>query len=88
MLSLTDRGDRVFDPYMGVGSTVIAAVMHGRDGYGCDTEPSYAKTAEERIQSLRQGNLRLRPMSRRVLTPNTRKHAAASAQPELRLRPR
>ena len=36
VLSLTDSGDSVFDPYMGVGSSVIAAMKHGRVGYGCD----------------------------------------------------
>ena len=32
VLSMTDCGDAVFDPYMGVGTTVLAAVMHGRRG--------------------------------------------------------
>lgn len=32
VLSMTDEGDAVFDPYMGVGSSVIAALMHGRIG--------------------------------------------------------
>ncbi len=30
VLALTNQGDAVFDPYMGVGSTVIAAVKHSR----------------------------------------------------------
>jgi adenine-specific DNA-methyltransferase len=36
VLSMTDRGDNVFDPYMGVGTTVAAAIIHGRSGFGCD----------------------------------------------------
>src|SRR5438552_7216211 len=36
VLSLTDVNDAVFDPYMGVGSTVIASLKSGRTGYGCD----------------------------------------------------
>ena len=36
VLMLTDQNDRVFDPYMGVGSSVIAAVKNNREGYGCD----------------------------------------------------
>lgn len=31
---MTDPGDIVLDPYMGVGSAVIAAEMHNRVGYG------------------------------------------------------
>src|SRR5690242_7567260 len=38
VLSLTNVGDAVLDPYVGVGSAVIAAIKHGRVGYGCDTE--------------------------------------------------
>jgi adenine-specific DNA-methyltransferase len=38
VLSLTNPGDSVFDPYMGVGSSVVAAVEHKRIGYGCDRE--------------------------------------------------
>ena len=36
VLSMTDPGDAILDPFMGVGSSVIAALMRGRDGYGCD----------------------------------------------------
>lgn len=32
VLSLTREGDSVFDPYMGVGSSVVGAVMHRRFG--------------------------------------------------------
>ena len=41
VLALTNRGDRVFDPYMGVGSTAIAASKHQRHAFGCDTVPEY-----------------------------------------------
>lgn len=36
VLSMTQEGDSVFDPYVGVGTTVIAAIKHQRAGYGCD----------------------------------------------------
>ncbi|MCZ7641727.1 MAG: site-specific DNA-methyltransferase [Pseudorhodoplanes sp.] len=45
MLSLTNKKDSVFDPYMGVGSAVIGAVKHGRKGLGCDIVPEYVETA-------------------------------------------
>jgi adenine-specific DNA-methyltransferase len=32
VLSMTREGDNVFDPYMGVGSSVIAAIKNGRSG--------------------------------------------------------
>ena len=38
VLALTDEHDWVFDPYMGVGSALIAAVMHDRRAMGCEKE--------------------------------------------------
>ena len=58
VLSMTDEGDSVFDPYMGVGSSVIAALKHGRAAYGCDIDKTYAKIARERVQALKDGTLR------------------------------
>ena len=70
VLSLTDEGDQVLDPYMGVGSSVVAAVMHGRKGYGCDVVKSYVDIAWERIQSLKSGTLQTRPMNKPVYDPS------------------
>lgn len=69
VLSLTKPGDVVFDPYMGVGSSVIAAVKHGRQGYGCDVVQKYVAIAHERLGSLKAGTLRTRPMERPVYDP-------------------
>lgn len=70
VLSLTDAGDAVLDPYMGVGSSVIAAVKHGRIGYGCDAVKKYVDIAKDRIDALRAGTLRTRPMTRPVYDPS------------------
>ncbi|MDE0008216.1 MAG: site-specific DNA-methyltransferase [Gammaproteobacteria bacterium] len=69
VLSMTDEGDAVFDPYMGVGSSVIAALMHGRLGYGCDTVAEYVDMAESRIAALRAGTLVTRPMGKPIYDP-------------------
>lgn len=69
VLSMTKPGDAVFDPYMGVGSSIIAAIKHGRVGYGCDTEQRYVDVAWERIHALRAGELKTRPMDRPVYDP-------------------
>ena len=70
VLSLTDEGDCVFDPYMGVGSSVIAAIRHGRRGYGCDIVKDYVDIAWERVNSLRAGTLKTRPMNKPVYNPD------------------
>ncbi len=70
VLAFTDEGDWVFDPYMGVGTTVIAAVKHQRVGYGCDVVADYVEVARQRLNELRAGRLRTRPMNRPVYDPN------------------
>ena len=50
VLSMTDNDDAVLDPYMGVGSSVIAALMHGRRAYGCDNVPEYVDIARQRVR--------------------------------------
>lgn len=69
VLSMTDEGDRVFDPYMGVGSSIIAALKHGREGYGCDVVKEYVDVAWERVHELRSGTLQTRPMNKPVYDP-------------------
>jgi len=70
VLSMTNPGDNVLDPYMGVGSTVVAAMKHGRHGYGCDIVEDYVCVARKRIEALRLGRLKTRPMDRPVYDPS------------------
>lgn len=69
VLSLTDPQDRVLDPYVGVGSAVIAAIKHGREGYGCDVVQEYIDLAWERVHQFRAGLLQTRPMGKPVYDP-------------------
>lgn len=69
VLALTDPGDQVLDPYVGVGSSVVAAAKCDRVGYGCDIVPEYIDLAWERIRQLRAGMLRTRPMGKPVYDP-------------------
>lgn len=70
VLALSNEGDNVLDPYMGAGSTAIAALKHNRNAYGCDLEQAYVDIAWERIHQLRDGTLRIRPMNKPVYNPN------------------
>jgi len=70
VLSMTRPGENVLDPYMGVGSSVIAAIKHGRDGFGCDMEPRYVEIAQERIDLLLNGALKTRPMGKPIYDPS------------------
>ena len=73
VLSMTDQGDTIFDPYMGVGSSLIAAVKHDRNAYGCDIDPGYVATAIDRMARFQAGELPLRPMGRPIYDPRRSK---------------
>jgi site-specific DNA-methyltransferase (adenine-specific) len=45
----TDPGEFVFDPYVGSGSTVVAAMECNREAIGIEKKPAYAKDAKERV---------------------------------------
>jgi adenine-specific DNA-methyltransferase len=72
VLALTNPGDSVLDPYLGVGSSAIAALKHKRKAYGCDVLPEYIEIAWERIRQLQAGKLRIRPMNKPVYEPTLR----------------
>jgi site-specific DNA-methyltransferase (adenine-specific) len=44
-------GDTVLDPFMGSGTTLIAAGMLGRKGIGVDVDKGYCKLAQSRIEN-------------------------------------
>jgi DNA modification methylase len=43
-------GDTIFDPFMGSGTTGVAAIQLGRNFIGCEIDPDYFKIAENRIK--------------------------------------
>ncbi|HQC42049.1 MAG TPA: site-specific DNA-methyltransferase [Verrucomicrobiota bacterium] len=88
VLSLTNKGDWVLDPYVGVGTSIIAAVRHDRKGMGAEIVPKYLKVAEERIQLEYAGCLKSRPMNKPVYDPeNIRKSDSVSGLRGERLDP-
>lgn len=53
MTIASDKGDTVYDPFMGVGSTGVAARELQRNFIGCEIDPSYFAAAERRIMDTR-----------------------------------
>jgi len=70
VLSMTNPGDLVLDPYMGVGTTAVAAIKHSRRAAGADVMGEYIEVARERVVLAARGALRTRPMSRPVYEPS------------------
>ena len=55
ILLYTNRGDTVLDPFMGSGSTAVAAVRESRHYLGYDISPEYCEWARERAELEMQG---------------------------------
>jgi adenine-specific DNA-methyltransferase len=69
VLSLSNENDWVFDPFLGTGTAIIAAIRHNRKGAGAEIVQKYVDIAYERIQQEMQGTLRTRPMDRPIYDP-------------------
>jgi adenine-specific DNA-methyltransferase len=72
VLALTEEDDWVLDPFCGVGSTLIGALMHNRKAMGCEKEPKYVDLARKRIQDFYEGTLRIRPVGKQIHIPSGR----------------
>lgn len=72
VLALTDENDWTFDPFMGVGTTQIASIMHRRKSIGSEINKDYYITACERVKLAEAGKLLIRPMERPVFNPGSK----------------
>lgn len=72
VLALTNEGDWVFDPFSGVGSTLIAAMKQNRRALSSEQEKAYVDITHERIQAFMNGTLRVRPLGKPVHKPSGR----------------
>lgn len=72
VLALTNENDWVFDPYAGVGTSLIAAVKHHRRAAGSEKEGEYVEIARERIEAQMNGILKMRPIGKPVHQPTGR----------------
>lgn len=70
VLALTAENSWVLDPFSGVGSTVIGAIKNNRNAIGIEKEESYCKIARQRIEDLREGRLKIRPINKPIHKPS------------------
>jgi len=50
VLACSDSGDVVLDPFAGSGTTLVAAIRHGRNTVGIERDTDYAAIAERRLR--------------------------------------
>ncbi len=70
VLALTNEGDYVLDPFGGVGTAMVAAMMHNRKSIMCEKEEKYIEIAMQRIKDYANGRLRIRPLGKPVYSPS------------------
>lgn len=76
VLAFTNPNDSVLDPFMGTGTTIIAAIRAGRHGVGIDKSAEYVELTRARLQKLGEGTLALRPSGIRLRVPSDRERVA------------
>lgn len=54
ILMTTDESDIVLDPFLGTGTTAVAAKQLGRNFVGIEVDPNYVKIAEKNIRNAQQ----------------------------------
>lgn len=58
VINASAPGDIVLDPFMGTGTTAVAALQHGRRFVGIENDPRWFDAACQRIdRHVRQGDL-------------------------------
>jgi adenine-specific DNA-methyltransferase len=68
--ALSPKSGLVIDPYLGSGSTGVAATIEGRAFMGCDIEAKYVKIARGRLKKLKAGHLKVRPLNQPIHVPS------------------
>lgn len=76
VMALTDIDSWVLDPFSGVGSTVIGAIKNNRKGMGIEKEIEYCKIARQRIEDLKEGKLKIRPINKPIHKPTNKDKVA------------
>ncbi len=76
ILALTNEGDTVLDPFVGVGTSVVAAIKHGRRGIGIEKEQDFVDIARARAKALKTGVLPMREFGKPVRRPRNGERVA------------
>ena len=70
VLSMTNENDWVFDPFLGTGTSIIAAIQNKRKGAGAEIIQEYIDISRDRINMAINGTLRKRPMNKPKYDPH------------------
>ena len=66
VLSLSEKGDLVFDPFSGVSSTGVASIIHERKYWGVEILDKYIDIAQARLKDAMLGVAKYRPYDKPI----------------------
>ena len=69
VLALSNEGDKILDPFCGVGSTIIAAIKNNRQAIGVDISSEYIDIAQNQIDKFLNGVLKPRAIGTPIHVP-------------------
>lgn len=76
ILALTNENSWVLDPFAGVGTTVVGSVKNKRNAIGIEKDNRYCEVANQRIDDLKEGKLKIRPINKPIHQPSGREKVA------------
>jgi adenine-specific DNA-methyltransferase len=80
IMALTDENDVVLDPFGGVGSSALAALLLNRKAISVDRDENYTMIALERVRSLANGTLKIRRIGTKIYVPTGKEKVAKVPQ--------
>jgi len=72
ILSMSNEGDLIVDPYLGVGTVAVAALINNRRSAGADIEKRYLDIARLRLSQANEGSLPIRPRDMPLYKPDNK----------------
>jgi adenine-specific DNA-methyltransferase len=70
ILALTNENDWILDPFVGVGSTVLASLKNNRNSLGIEKYKKYIKIGQKRVSDFNDGLQVYRELGKPVFVPN------------------
>ena len=80
VLATTKPGQVVFDPFAGVASTGVAALLHKRRFWGCEIDDKYLNIAKKRLTDAQNGHFEYRPFEKPIHDHTTSNLATRPAE--------
>jgi len=67
--ALTPTNGTIFDPFIGSGTSGVAAILEDRRFVGCDNNKTYYEMAKKRCYAASKGKVKCRPVDKPLLRP-------------------